>query len=143
MHGQVRAKTKDGKEKEVVGWLIRTCWDWAVIPDKARLYQSAMYISVGPKPPIVPGLRFVEQSSIAVDTGKLDKHGDRIYGSVPEMGFKGGDSVIASGVDTPSCVYWHAGSNYGQWVMESDEYIRRLYGWESSGLEIITDEKGK
>jgi hypothetical protein len=88
----------------------------------------------------VHGLIPIDRTTAAYDTGKLDKHDELIYGSVPEMGFKGGDSVIASGVDTPSCVYWHAGSNYGQWVMESDEYIRPLYGWESSGLEIIKDE---
>jgi hypothetical protein len=119
---QVRAKTKDGKEKEVVGWYVEIAGKPGIVPLDAR----AIFCM------------WIDPATAAYDTGKLDKHGDRIYGSKGEM--RGGDSVIASGVDTPSCVYWHAGNNYGQWVMESDEYIRPLYGWESSGLEIIKDE---
>ncbi|MHC4346344.1 MAG: hypothetical protein ACYSUP_16845 [Planctomycetota bacterium] len=136
---RVRAKTKDGKEKEkeVVGWYCEIAKVPHIIPPTADFLRKRSDTSSI----AVHGLIPIDPATAAYDTGKLDKHGKRIYGSKGEM--QGGDSVIASGVDTPSCVYWHAGSNYGQWVMESDEYIRPLYGWESSGLEIITAEKGK
>jgi hypothetical protein len=129
MHGQVRAKTPDGRE--VVGWYVSAQGLYYIVPGGGRpaKFEYAEWW--------LKAIR-IDRATAAVDTGKLDKHDEPIRGSVPEMGFEGGDRVRVLQENVEAEIAWS--QVHLSWVLKDCNQLG-LFGPDE--LEIITDEEGK
>jgi hypothetical protein len=126
---QVRAKTPDGKE--VVGYAFESEGDWYIITTEATVRWVEDHYEMN-------GIEEIVRETAAIDTGKLDKHGERIFGSKGEM--QGGDTVRIHGHGTSRYkAVWHDLS-WGLYNKKDGFYS--LYVWNCDELEIIKAEKG-
>lgn len=129
---EIRAKDKDGKL--VYGWYVHACktnlcnkvyWEHQIhIPDKAGF---------------TPIFEIPDISTVAVKTGRKDKNGKDIYGSMGEM--KGGDRVRSLSSGQSYLIGW--GKCGGCWVGVSEDGNRCYLHYENFGnTEIIPQEEG-
>jgi len=112
---EARGTTKDGRA--VKGWYF---------PANARSYIVRDEKALGPicwKPEFIEDLGFyiveAEKPSIAFATGKLDMHDDMIYGSVPDEGFMGGDTLMDIKHGRSREVFWD--KDIAGWVAKASD----------------------
>ena len=135
MFGIARGKTTD--KRTVVGRLLILQGTYFICTDECEWnYQEGLYL--------LDDLEEVEKDSIAFATGKHDKNGEMIFGSVPDEGFNGGDSIVVPGDKYK--VRW----GYCSWLIEDYSDVGYCYPlktypfnyneipyWESEQIEII------
>lgn len=132
--GMVRAKTEDGRK--VVGWYVEISGQPFLFTDdlvSQDLLTELRYL-----------LEKIDISTAAVATGKLDKHGVEIYGSMGEM--QGGDRVKVHSKDLlENCVFQveYDCRMAAYKLQEEAGVMSRLSCWRSDELEIIKPEEGK
>ena len=115
---------------------------YIILNTNHRVYNGTVIVCIEQGPWMLEFIE-IDPSTLGVKTGKKDKNGKDIYGSVPEKGFMGGDTLYCKESKRKLTVMWSKES--AAWYTQNaydDEEQEWLRIWATETFEIIpTAEK--